>query len=66
LVAWHHCYLPHAFSKRDLFEELKDNVDGAVKFTNGSLKPMGSGTIMLKLPRFPYFLLHNVIYLLEL
>jgi len=59
-------FLTHAFLKSDIFEELKDNVDGAVNFTNGSLKPTGSGTIMLKLPRFPYFHFHNVIYHLEL
>jgi hypothetical protein len=41
---------------RDFFEELNDNVEGAVNFVDGSsLKPMGIGTIRLKLLGFPRF-----------
>jgi hypothetical protein len=53
--------------RRELFEELNDNVDGAVNFTDGSsLKPTRIGTIMLKFLGFPYFILHNVLYLPKL
>jgi hypothetical protein len=53
--------------QRDLFEDLDDNVDGVVYFANrSSLNPLGMGTIRLKLPRLPDFLLHNVLYLPEL
>jgi hypothetical protein len=44
-----------------------DNVDGVVYFIDiESLKPLIMGTIMLKFPGLPDFLLHNVLYLLEL
>jgi hypothetical protein len=53
--------------QRDFFEELNDNVEGVVNFADGSsLKPMGIGTIKLKLPGFLDFLLHDVLYLPEL
>jgi hypothetical protein len=53
--------------QRDFFEECYDNVDGVVYFADkSSLKPSGMGTIRLKLPELPDFLLHNVLYLLEL
>jgi len=54
----------HMTFQRDFFEELNDNVEGAINFSGGSnLKPMGIGTINLKLPRFLDFILHNVLYL---
>jgi hypothetical protein len=57
----------HMTFQRDFFEELNENVDGAVSFVDGSsLKPMGIGTIRLKLLGFLDFLLHNVLYLPEL
>ena len=53
--------------RRDFFEEFMDNVDGAVYFVdNLKLKPSGFGTIRLKLPRLPKFLLHDVLYLPKL
>jgi len=53
--------------RRDFFEEFTDNVDGVAYFTNKSkLKPSGLGTIRLKLPGLPYFLLHHVLYLPQL
>jgi hypothetical protein len=53
--------------QRDFFEDFNDNVDGIVYFADkSSLKPLGMGTIRLKLPGLPNFLLHNVLYLLEL
>jgi len=58
------CYMTF---QRDFFEELNDNVEGAVNFVDGSsLKPMRIGTIKLKLLGFSDFPLHNVLYLLEL
>ena len=53
--------------KRDFFEEFTDNVDRAVYFADKSkLKPSGLGTIRLKMPGLPDFLLHDVLYLPEL
>jgi transposase InsO family protein/adenylate kinase family enzyme len=53
--------------RRDFFEDFDDNVDGVVYFADrSSLKPSGMGTIRLKLPGLPDFLLHNVLYLPEL
>lgn len=50
--------------RRYFFEEVTDNVDGASYFTDKSkLKPSRLGTINLKLPSPPYFVLHDVIYL---
>jgi hypothetical protein len=46
---------------------LNENVDGAVSFVDGSiLKPIGIGTIMLKLFGILEFLLHDVLYLPDL
>jgi len=57
----------HMTFHKYFFEELNDNVDGAVNFVDGSsLKPMGIGTIRLKLLGFPEFLLHDVLYLPKL
>jgi hypothetical protein len=57
----------HMKFRRDFFEDFDDNVDGVVYFANRSiLKPSGMGTIRLKLPGLPDFLLHNVLYLPEL
>jgi len=54
---------------RDIFEELNENLEGEINFANGSsvtyLKPTRIGTIMLKFPRFPDFLLYDVLYLHE-
>ena len=53
--------------RKDFFEELNENVDGAVSFVDGSiLKPIGIGTIMLKLFGILEFILHDVLYLPEL
>eukprot|EP00253_Pinus_taeda_P023217 PITA_23217 len=57
----------HMTFRRDFFEELTDNVDGVVYFADKSkLKPSGLGTIKLKLPSLPDFLLHDVLYLPKL
>jgi hypothetical protein len=57
----------HMTFQRYFFKDFDDNVDGIVYFVDiSSLKPSRMGTIMLKFPRLLYFLLHNVIYLLEL
>lgn len=57
----------HMTFKADFFEEFTDNVDGAVYFTDKSkLKPSGLGTIRLKWPGLPNFLLHDVLYLSKL
>ena len=50
--------------RKDFFEDFTDNVDGAVYFADQSkIKPSGLGTIKLKLPGLPDFLLDHVIYL---
>jgi hypothetical protein len=57
----------HMTFRRDFFEDFDENVDGIVHFADrSSLKPLGMGTIRLKLPELLDFLLHNVLYLLEL
>ena len=57
----------HMTFRRYFFEEFADNVDGAVYFTDKSkLKPLGLGTIRLKLPGLPDFFLHDVLYLPQL
>ena len=46
---------------------MNDIVDGIVYFADkSSLKPKRIGSIRLKLPGFPDFVLHNVFYLLDL
>jgi hypothetical protein len=58
---------PHMTFRRDFFEDFDDNVDGIVYFADKSnLKTSEMGTIRLKLPELPNFLLHNVLYLPEL
>jgi hypothetical protein len=47
----------HMTFQRDFFEDFNDK---------SSNKPLRFGTIGLKLPGLPDFLLHNVLYLLEL
>jgi hypothetical protein len=57
----------HMNFQRDFFEDFNDNVDGIVYFVDKSiLKPFGISTISLKLPGLLNFLLHDVLYLLEL
>jgi hypothetical protein len=57
----------HMTFQRNFFEDFNDNVDGIVYFTDkSSLKPSGIGIAKLKLPRFPDFLLHDVLYFHEL
>ena len=57
----------HMNFRRDYFEEFTNNVDGVVYFVDKSkLKPSGLGTIKLKLPGLPDFLLHHVLYLPQL
>jgi hypothetical protein len=58
---------PQMTFRRELFEDFNENVYGIVYFADkSSLKPSGMGTIRLKLPVFPDFLLHNVLYLPEI
>lgn len=57
----------HMTFQRGFFEELSFDIDGAVYFANRSqLKLSGIGSIWLRLPGYPDFLLHKVLYLLEL
>jgi hypothetical protein len=57
----------HMTFRIDFFEDFDDNVDIVVYFANrSSLKPLGMGTIRLKLHGLLDFLLYNVLYLLEL
>jgi hypothetical protein len=57
----------HMTFRKDCFEELNETIDGIVYFADkSSLKPKGMGTIRLKMPGFPDFLLKNVLYLPEL
>ena len=42
----------HMTFRRDLFEQLSDNIDGVVYFVdNSQIKPSGIGSIHLKIPR---------------
>ena len=53
--------------RKDFFEDFTDNVDGVVYFADQSkIKPSGLGTIRLKLPGLPDFLLDHVLYLPQL
>eukprot|EP00253_Pinus_taeda_P012451 PITA_12451 len=55
------CHMTH---RKDFFEDFTDNVDGVVYFADQSkIKPSGLGTIRLKLPGLPDFLLDHVLYL---
>lgn len=57
----------HMNLQSGFFEDFNDNVDGMVYFADkASLKLLGLGTIKLKLLGFPNFLLHDVLYILEL
>jgi hypothetical protein len=54
----------HMTFRRDIYEDLNDNVHGIVYFVDkSSLEPSGIGTIKLKLPWLRDFLLHDVLYL---
>jgi len=73
LTSWEYAWLLdtgascHMIFQRDFFEELNFDIDGVVHFANRSqLKPFGIGSIRIQLPGYPYFLLHNVLYLPEL
>eukprot|EP00253_Pinus_taeda_P024327 PITA_24327 len=58
------CHMTH---RKDFFEDFTDNVDGVVYFADQSkIKPSGLGTIRLKLPSLPDFLLDHVLYLPQL
>eukprot|EP00253_Pinus_taeda_P025085 PITA_25085 len=58
------CHMTH---RKDFFEDFTDNVDGVVYFADQSkIKPSGLGTIRLKLPGLPDFLLDHVLYLPQL
>eukprot|EP00253_Pinus_taeda_P032022 PITA_32022 len=58
------CHMTH---RKDFFDEFTNNVDGVVYFADQSkIKPLGLGTIRLKLPGLPDFLLHHVLYLPQL
>ena len=53
--------------RKYFFEEINETIDGIVYFADkSSLKLKGMGTIRLKMPRFPDFLLKNVLYLPKL
>eukprot|EP00253_Pinus_taeda_P009496 PITA_09496 len=53
--------------RKDVFQDFTSNVDGVVYFVDQSkIKPSGLGTIRLKLPGLPEFLLHHVLYLPQL
>ena len=57
----------HMTFRKDCFEGLNETINGIVYFADkSSLKPKGMGTIRLKIPGFPDFLLKNVLYLPEL
>jgi hypothetical protein len=57
----------HMTFQRYFFEYFDDNVDGIVYFADrSSLKPSRMGTIRIKFPGLPNFLLHNVLYLPEM
>eukprot|EP00253_Pinus_taeda_P029917 PITA_29917 len=58
------CHMTH---RKYFFEDFTANVDGAVYFANQSkIKPSWLGTIRLKLPGLPDFLLDHVLYLPQL
>jgi len=58
------CQMTH---RKDFFEDFTNNVDGAVYFADQSkIKPLGLGTIRLKLPSLGDFLLDHVLYLPQL
>jgi len=57
----------HMTFQRDLFEDFNDNVDGVVYFAyTSSLKPLRIGLVGIKFLGFPYFNLHDVLYLPKL
>jgi hypothetical protein len=57
----------HMTFQRGFFEYHNDNVDGIVHFANRLIfKPSGIGTIKIKFPRIPRFILHDVLYILEM
>lgn len=57
----------HMIVQRGYFEDFSNHVDGIVYFADkSSLKPSRIGTVRLKLPKFLYFILHEVHYLPEL
>lgn len=54
----------HTTFRKDFFETFNDKVDGVVYFANRSqLKPLGIGSVRLKLPRLEDYILSNVLYL---
>eukprot|EP00253_Pinus_taeda_P020188 PITA_20188 len=58
------CHLTH---RKEFFEDFTDNVDGVVYFAYQSkIKPLGLGTIRLKLRGLSEFLLDHVLYLPQL
>eukprot|EP00253_Pinus_taeda_P007309 PITA_07309 len=58
------CHMTH---RKYFFEDFTHNVDGAVYFADQSkIKPSRLGTIRLKLPGLPDFLLDHVLYLPQL
>lgn len=57
----------HMSFKRDFFEDLNENIDGAACFADKSnIKPFGIKSFRLKLIGCPNFLLNDVLYLPEL
>jgi len=53
--------------QRNFFEDFNENVDGIVYFADKScLNPSGIGTMRLKFLGLLDFILHDVLYILEL
>ena len=53
--------------RRDFFETFSDHIDGIIYFSNKSqLKPSRIGSIRLKLPGLPDYILHDVLYIPQL
>ncbi len=50
--------------RRDLFEQLSDNIDGVVYFADKfQIKPSGIGSIQLKIPGLSDYTLNDVFYI---
>ena len=54
----------HMTFRRDLFDQFSDNIDGVVYFSDRSqIKPSGIGSIELKIPGLPNYILNDVLYI---
>ena len=70
LSSYTYCWLldtgatSHMTFRKDYFEEINETINVIFYFVDkSSLKPKGMGTIRLKMPGIPHFLLKNVLYL---